>query len=65
VVEHGRTGLLCEERDAETLAANLGRLVRDRKVREEMGRCAYERAPSRHDIRVRVARITGYYRTLL
>jgi colanic acid/amylovoran biosynthesis glycosyltransferase len=65
VVAHGETGLLCNERDAETLSKNLAALVQNEKLRKEMGQRAFETSPGRHDIRVRVDAITEHYRTVL
>jgi len=43
VVDDDRTGLLCGPQDIEALAANLGRLIADRELREEMGQRGRER----------------------
>ena len=65
VVTHGETGLLCEERDVEALADNLAQLADNGKLREQMGKQAYETAPRKHDIRVRVKEILKNYQMVL
>jgi colanic acid/amylovoran biosynthesis glycosyltransferase len=62
VVKHGETGLLCAERDATTLSANLEQLVSDSALRKKMGAAAAERAAQRHDIRKQVEKICNVYR---
>jgi len=61
VVQNGETGLLCAERDADGLSANLERLVRDTELRRRMGAAAAKRAALQHDIRKQVEKIYGVY----
>jgi len=62
IVQHGRTGLLSEERDIEDLARNLSRLAADPQARAEMGREAVAYAHAEHDIKRQVRKITAVYR---
>ncbi|GAB4339421.1 MAG: glycosyltransferase family 4 protein [Candidatus Abyssubacteria bacterium] len=50
IVAHGKTGLLTELDDVSGLADSLERLIRDRELREQLGRNARTRVKNRFDI---------------
>jgi colanic acid/amylovoran biosynthesis glycosyltransferase len=61
VVKNNETGLLCPERDRDTLTANLEKLVVDPELREKMGKAAAKSAAERHDIKRQVEKLTSVY----
>jgi colanic acid/amylovoran biosynthesis glycosyltransferase len=65
IVIHNETGLLCEERDIETLADNLDRLISDKALREKMGNAAQIRASLHFSIQRQVGDLNKLYRSLL
>jgi colanic acid/amylovoran biosynthesis glycosyltransferase len=64
VVIDGTTGLLCAEKDVETLASNLDLLIRDDQLRVRMGLSGIQHARKQHDIRNQVVTITELYRQI-
>jgi colanic acid/amylovoran biosynthesis glycosyltransferase len=65
IVVHGKTGLLCEEHDWKTLAANLAQLVDDPVQRTAMGKAARLRAPELFSIQEQVRKLNTLYHSLL
>lgn len=63
-VEPGRSGLLVPPRDPDALAEALGRLIRDRELRERMGRRGREIAVERFSIEHVVAKTAEVYEEL-
>ena len=61
IVEDGTTGFLVSERDVEGLAERLDRLVRDRTLRERMGRAARAKMEHEFDNRVQVDELERIY----
>ena len=65
IVEHGRSGLLFRRGDADSLAEALGRLIRDRAMREHMGSEGRRRAEVDFSWgRVAVRFVEGYNSTM-
>lgn len=62
-VRHGETGLLAEERDAESLAHGLGRLLTDGILRQRLAKAARRRIESDFDIHRNAARLRGLFPT--
>jgi len=50
VVRDGVTGLLCDPRDASTLADQVSRLLRNRELRHRLGQCARAEAEARFSV---------------
>jgi colanic acid/amylovoran biosynthesis glycosyltransferase len=65
IVVDEETGLLCEERDVETLADNLDRLISNKALREKMGKAAHIRASLHFSIQRQVDDLNKLYRSLL
>ena len=65
VVQHGETGLLVPPRDASALAAALGMLLADAKLREAMGRRGRSRAESEFSLDSIVSKHLSLYGELL
>jgi len=61
IVEHGRTGFLVGERDAEALAAALSSLLGDPELRARVGAAAREKIQREYDLRVRVRALEALY----
>src|SRR5262245_29574211 len=57
----GVTGLLCDEGDRPTLAANIERLLADDVLRERLGRQARQHVAENFDIRTQTARLEALY----
>jgi colanic acid/amylovoran biosynthesis glycosyltransferase len=65
IVVDRQTGLLCEERDIDSLAANLTMLIEDGDMRKRMGAAAKANAAVRFSIQRQVAELNRLYRSLL
>jgi colanic acid/amylovoran biosynthesis glycosyltransferase len=65
IVIHDKTGLLCAERDIDSLAKNLGRLVSDRGLLEKLGRAARIHAREHFSIRRQVKNLNEIYGSLV
>ena len=64
-VSDGETGLLAPAGDAVTLAKAMGRLMRDRLLRERMGRAGRQRAEQYFSAAEHTRRVEAQYRALL
>ncbi len=60
----GETGLLLKDREPETLAAALVRLLTDEPLRAAMGRRARERCASEFEINLTIRRLEDYFESL-
>ena len=65
IVSHGKSGLLCEERDVGALAKNISELSNNKPLRMDMGQHGARYARSEHDITRQVQKITAVYRDVL
>ena len=65
VARNGENGLLVPVKDAARLADAIGRLLRDRELRERMGRRGRELAVNEFSLDMVVRRTMGLYETLL
>ncbi|MEM6295421.1 MAG: glycosyltransferase [Myxococcota bacterium] len=61
IIEDGRTGFLVPERDVGALADRLGRLLRSRALREEMGEAARKKMEREYDIHQRIDVLEDHY----
>ena len=65
IVRHGESGLLCQEHDLDSLTSNLLKLIRDRQLRERMGKKGYEHVLRQHDIRKQARVLQRLYCSVL
>ena len=61
VVVDGKSGLLSPERDVDSLAENLERLVAEPDLWEQMGRYGRRHVEENYDVRRQVARLEEIY----
>lgn len=61
VVVDGKSGLLSQERDVDSLAENLERLVAEPDLWEQMGRCGRRHVEENYNVRRQVARLEEIY----
>lgn len=61
IIDDGVTGYLVPERDAETLAERLGRLLRDRALAAQLGAAGRAKMEREYDLTRRVAALEEYY----
>ena len=61
VVVDGKSGLLSQERDVDSMAENLERLVAEPDLWEQMGRCGRRHVEGNFDVRRQVARLEEIY----
>ncbi|MBD3422676.1 MAG: glycosyltransferase [Chitinivibrionales bacterium] len=64
VVTHGKTGLLCDEKDVESLAHNLLTLATNTMMRSTFAKAGKQYAQQEHDIRVQTQKIADLYTSL-
>jgi len=62
VIEDGVSGLLCDSRDAESIAAALLRLLHDPALRERLGQAARQRAERLFSLENLVHENVAFYR---
>jgi sugar transferase (PEP-CTERM/EpsH1 system associated) len=62
LIDHGRTGLLCNAGDVDAMAATIGRLVRHDPERGAIGRAARVRAEQFFSLDAMLARYADFYR---
>jgi len=62
IVSHGKSGLLCAERDVDALAKNICELSNNKSLRNDMGKHGARYARLEHDITKQVRKITAVYR---
>jgi len=62
IVEHERTGLLAPPDDAQSLAAHIERLARDRSLRERLGAAGRARAEAHYSVERCAAGVLAVYR---
>jgi colanic acid/amylovoran biosynthesis glycosyltransferase len=65
IVSHGHSGLLCAEKDVDTLAKNLCTLAENSTLRKEMGIHGAEYVRMEHDIEKQVKKITDVYKSVI
>jgi colanic acid/amylovoran biosynthesis glycosyltransferase len=65
IVVDRQTGLLCEERDIESLAANLTKLIEDSELRNRMGGAAKAFAAEHFSIQRQVCELTRIYQSMV
>ena len=65
IVVHNKTGLLCAEKDVDTLTDNLGRIVSNRDLLNEFGEAAWRHAEINFSIQRQVEDLNQIYRSLL
>jgi len=65
LVEHGKTGLLCETGDPEVLAENLAYLLEHHTIRNKMGRRGREKVKREHDLEKQVAKLISIWSSAL
>jgi glycosyltransferase involved in cell wall biosynthesis len=64
VIEHGRTGLLVPEGDAQALADAIAQLLADPVQAEHMGQAARAAVQSQFDMRLMQARYSHLFKSL-
>lgn len=64
-VMHGETGLLCPERDADALAANMDLLLSDQDLQKRLGQKAREFVCEQFDIRKQTPKLEALYAQLI
>jgi len=65
IVRHSHTGLLCAERDSESLAHHLKSLVENKRLRQQLGNAAKKHATAQHDIRLQGRKLYEIYRMVV
>ncbi len=65
LVEEGKSGLLVPRGDVSALARAMSLLAKDRELRGDMGRAAYERAVQRFDLRAMTEAYANLYESAL
>jgi glycosyltransferase involved in cell wall biosynthesis len=64
-VADGETGLLCDEKDVDTLADNIRTLVNNQQQRAAMGRAGLERVRRHFDIRRQCGKLEAIYNSVI
>ena len=65
IVLHGESGLLCPEHNVKELASNLLTLIRDDKLRSQMGEAGKENARKNHEIKKQAELYAEIYDSLV
>jgi colanic acid/amylovoran biosynthesis glycosyltransferase len=65
IIDHGETGFLVDEHDAQTLGEHLTTLLRDETLRQQMGRAALAKMHREYDIRQRVKALEDIYDSVI
>lgn len=65
IVIDGKTGLLCEEHDIDSLADNLINLAKNPQLRKKMGEQGMEHVKNNHDINKQAVEIASAYKSVL
>ncbi len=60
-VENGRTGLLCRERDVDSLAANIGRLLTNRSMWQKFSAAAEAHVRNRFNLQTQTSLLEDWY----
>ncbi len=65
LAKHGQTCLLVEERDAVDLAKSIEKLIKDKNMREQLGRQAREKVIDDFRIQTSTARLADVFKTVV